>query len=388
MIRWLLLLGLGVLIGTGGQAASEPNVTTYAHMTAQLRADSARCPLIRIVSIGKSGGGRKDLWLVRIAAPSKDTSATIKLFVLCRQHGDEPASTEAVLSLIHRLANGSDPLLRRSLGHVALYLIPMVNPDGADANIRTNAVGADLNRDWGVFHQPETRAVAKAAALIHPNVVVDAHNWDGSDEYNADCIEVPRETQTALGRADHTLQQNAVRQLAACGYAVHPTAWGPDTDPYLAHRWFTRKSFLSLLVETHSGATIDRSDFQRRQGLYVALIHGLVDHYSTVYAVEKPRMEALEGASVGSGREAKLFDPVPTQKPLPAAAHQANSYAWLWALGVFGLALWGGKRVSDVGDPREAIVRLPGRYSVARKREGTETRARSGQRKPVSIPPR
>ncbi len=388
MIRWLLLLGLGVLFGTGGRAASEPNVTTYAHMTAQLRADAARCPLIRVVSVGKSAGGEKDLWLVRIAAPLKDTSATIKIFVLCRQHGDEPASTEAMLNLIHRLANGSDPLVRRSLNHVSLYLIPMVNPDGADANIRANAVGADLNRDWGVFHQPETRAAAKAAALIHPNVVVDAHNWDGSDEYNADCIEVPREMQTALGRADHSVQQNAVRQLAACGYAVHPTAWGPDTDPYLAHRWFTRKSYVSLLVETHSGIATDTSDFQRRQGLYVALIHGLVDHYSAVYAVEKPRLAALEGVSVAAGKEAELFAPTSAQKPLLVSVRQPNSYAWLWALGVFGVALWGGKKVSDVETSRSDIVRLPGRYSVARKREGTETRARSGQRKPVSIPPR
>jgi hypothetical protein len=290
--------------------------------------------------------------------------------------------------LIHRLANGSDPILRRSLDPVSLYLIPMVNPDGADANIRANAFGADLNRDWGVFHQPETRAVANAAAAIHPNIIIDAHNWDGYDEYNADCIEVPRETQTVLGRADHSVQQNAVRQLAACGYAVHPTAWGPDTDPHLAHRWFTGKSFLSFLVETHSGAATDTSDFQRRQGLYVALIHGLVEHYSTAYAVEKPRMEALEGPSVASDKELKLFDPTPTQKPFFVSARQPNSYIWLWALGVFGLALWGGKKATGDESATQVVVRLPGRYSVARKRDGTETRMRSGQRKPVSIPPR
>ena len=388
MIRWLLLMGLGVLMGTGGRAVSEPNVTTYARMTAQLRADAARCPLIRVVSVGKSASGRKDLWLVRIAAPTKDTSGTIKLFVLCRQHGDEPASTEAVLSLIHRLANGSDPLLRRSLGHVSLYLVPMVNPDGADANIRANALGADLNRDWGMFHQPETRAVANAVTAIHPSIIVDAHNWDGSDEYNADCIEVPRETQSALGRAGHSVQQNAVRQLAACGYVVHPTAWGPDTDLHLAHRWFTGKSFLSFLVETHSGAATDTNDFQRRQGFYVALIHGLVDHYSTAYAVEKPQIEALEGGSGVSGKEAKLFDLTPIQKPLFVSARLPNSYAWLWALGVFGLALWGGKKSVGGETPTQAAGRLPGRYSVARKCEGTETRIRSGQRKPVSIPPR
>ena len=388
MIRWLLLLGLGVLIGTDARVAAEPNVTSYARMTAQLQADAARCPLIRVVSVGKSAGGRKDLWLVRIADPAKETAAKIKLLVLCRQHGDEPASTEAILSLIHRLANGGDPLVRRSLGHVSLYLIPMVNPDGADVNTRASAAGADLNRDWGVFHQPETRAVAEAVTIVHPNLIVDAHNWDGSDEYNADCLEIPRETQTALGRADHGIQQNAVRQLAASGYALHPTAWGPDTDPHLAHRWFTGKSYLSLLVETHSGTTTNTNDFQRRQGLYVALIHGLVDHYSSAYLVERPRLEALEGLSVNSPKEAKLFAVSPFRKPALVSAPRPNSYAWLWALGVFGVALWGGKKAMGEDAPRQVVMRLPGRYSVARKREGTDTRARSGQRKPFSIPPR
>lgn len=386
-MRWLFLLGLGLLLGCGTRVEAEPNVTSYAGMKAQLQADATRCPLIRVTSIGKSVGG-KVLYLVRIADPSTDTAKTIKLFVLCRQHGDEPAATEAVLNMIHRLAKGSDPLLRRSLGHVSLYLIPMVNPDGADFNTRANAAGADLNRDWGVFHQPETRAVAEAVSSVHPNVIIDAHNWDGSDEYNADCLEVPRETETALGRADHRIQQNAVRQLAASGYALHPTAWGPDTDSRLAHRWFTGQSTLSLLVETHFGATTDTHDFQQRQGLYTALIHGLADHYSAAYAKEKPRLDMLEGTPPPPEREAKLFNPFPSRKPASPASRWPNSYAWLWALGVFGLALWGGKKAAGEESPGPIVVRPLGRYSRFRKREGTETKVRSGQRKPVSFPPR
>ncbi len=386
-MRWLLVLCLGLLLDCGVRVGAEPNVTSYDRMMTQLQADAARCPLIRVTSIGKSVGG-KALKLVRIADPSTDTAKTIKLFVLCRQHGDEPAATEAVLNLIHRLSKGSDPLLRHSLGHVSLYLVPMVNPDGGDLNRRANAAGADLNRDWGVFHQPETRAVAEAVSSIRPNLIIDAHNWDGSDEYNADCLEVPRETQTALGRADHRIQQDAVHQLAASGYALHPTAWGSDTDSRLAHRWFTGQSILSLLVETHFGATTDTHDFQQRQGLYVALIHGLADHYSAAYAAEKPRLDTLEGALPPPEREAQLFDPVPARKSTSPAAQRPNSYAWLWALGVFGLALWGGKKAAGEETPKQDVVRPLGRYSKLRKREGTETRVRSGQRKPVSFPPR
>ena len=325
-------------------AAAQPNVTPYARMTVQLKADAALCPLVRVASVGKSAKGGRDLWLVRLAGPGADTSQTIRVLVLCRQHGDEPASTEAVLGLIHRLAGGGDPALRAALSHVTLYLVPMVNPDGAEANTRASGVGADLNRDWGVFHQPETRAVARAAHLIRPSLVIDAHNWDGDDEYNADCLEVPREMATIQGNASHVLQRQAARDLAACGYPIHPTAWGADTDPRLAHRWFAHQNILSALVETHSGSPADATDFQQRQGLYAALIHGLVRRYSASYAAEKPRLDAMEGYAAGDAHEAALFPAsvVPALRHVPVLPH-GRSLVWLWAIGAYALALWGAR---------------------------------------------
>jgi len=399
-------------LGLALKSAAQPNVTSYARMTAQLHADASHCPMLRVASLGQSAKGRRDLWLVRLADPAADPTQTIRVLVLCRQHGDEPASTEAILGLIHRIAEGGDPALRASLAHVTLYLVPMVNPDGAEADTRGNGVGADLNRDWGVFHQPETRAVARAAHLLQPNLVIDAHNWDGDDEYNADCLEVPRETATGAGKDSHALQQQAVQDLAACGYSVHPTAWGADTDPRLAHRWFARQNILSALVETHSGSPADTSDFQRRQGLYAALLHGLVRHYAASYAAEKPRLDTLEGDTAGTIHEAELFPPLSQTASRPfLALTRGHSFAWLWAIGVYALALWGagrthpaasgspsrfGKGRSNQGKaflfPLSVSGRVPrnalrvcqcraggvGRYSLAKKRDGTDTKARSG----------
>ena len=161
--------------------------------------------------------------------------------VLCRQHGDEPASTEAVLGLLRRIAGGGDPTLRAELRRVTLYVVPMVNPDGATAGTRVNGAGADLNRDWGTFSQPETRAVAHAVALLRPHVIVDAHNWDGGDHYNANCVEVTRDADTPLAQAAQALQAAGVAQLQASGYTVAATSYGPDADPHLAHRWFTQQ---------------------------------------------------------------------------------------------------------------------------------------------------
>ena len=390
MTRTFWTVCLVLVLGGSLRAAAPPQnaplrVTSYAQMTADLDAEAKQSPLVRVVSIGKSAGGQRDLWLARLADPAADVGQTMRLLVLCRQHGDEPASTESVLRLIRSVASGGDPALRSELAHVTLYIIPMVNPDGAGAGTRVNHNHADLNRDWGLFKQPETRAVAKAAALIHPALVVDAHNWDGNDEYDADCIEIPREMESRPGRAIHAMQQQAVRDLAVSGYSVHPTAWGEDTDLHLAHRWFTHQNITSLLVETHYGSPANKADFERREGIYSVLIHSLARRYAAPWTLQASR----------STQEAKIFaaPAQPGTARLASAKPLLHSSRWLWAFGLYGLALWGmslrGRSALEADLPEPAVrKRPPARYSYSRKRDKTETISRSGHRKAVSLPPR
>ncbi len=343
-------------------------------MTARLQHDAHQSPLVRVVSLGTSASGTRQLWLVRIADPHADPAQTRRLLVLCRQHGDEPASTEALLRLIHGVVFGGDPALRSELSHVTLYVVPMVNPDGAGAGTRVNANGADLNRDWGVFDQPETRAVAAAAKSISPALVVDAHNWDGNDEYDADCLEIPREMESVRGRAAHVWQHQEVQDLAASGYAVHPTAWGDGSDPHLAHRWFLREGIASALVETHYGSPADRTDFERREGMYAALVHSLA------------RRPALAWTKQSSDtNEAALFPPpIAAGAVRRAASKPLHSSRWLWAFGLYALALWGMslRKLEKETRPK----RPPARYSYRSKRDKIETISRSGWRSAVSLP--
>jgi len=366
-ILWTTLFLLTAAVSA--QAAPPAPVTTPAQMTVRLKAEAAHSPLVHVVSLGKSAVGKRDLWLVRLADPAADTAKTTRLLVLCRQHGDEPASTEAMLHLIQGIASGGDPALRLELAHVTLYVIPMVNPDGAGAGTRVNGVGADLNRDWGFFTQPETRAVASAAKLIHPALIVDAHNWDGNDEYNADCIEIPREMETGPGRAAHQMQQQALRDLAACGYAVHPTAWGSDSNPHLAHRWFVHQNIPSLLVETHSGSPVNRADFERREGMYTALVHSLARHYAAPWMGKSPETE-----------EAALFPIPPTPKAVRrVAALPKHPFPWLWTAGLYGLALWGlalRRPANSLLARSGKVPRQTVRYSYPKKRLGAELSAR------------
>lgn len=331
-----------ILIACAAQAqASSSPVTSYARMAAMLQADAAHGGWLRLASAGQSGQGRR-LWVVRLSDPQSSAASAGRVLVMCRQHGDEPASTEAMLGLIHRVALGQDEFLRQKLSRVTLYIVPMVNPDGAEAGTRVNGADVDLNRDWGAFTQPETRAMAQVISIVRPDVVVDAHNWDGGDSLNTDCIEVSRTMLTPLGRAAHALQQQSVQTLTGAGYPVLSVGYGAERDPRLAHRWCTRQGMLSMLVETHAGSPQDTSDFLYRQEMYVALVETLARHYAASGGAER-KASQTSGAFLAA-REAALFSPVPS---LPGRRARETSQSpvrhlrgWLWALAAYGLALW------------------------------------------------
>ncbi|MFN2471366.1 MAG: penicillin-insensitive murein endopeptidase [Gaiellaceae bacterium] len=111
-------------------------------------------------AIGKSVRGR------RIHATTLgDSGAPRKLLAIGCIHGDECGGT-AVTRL----------LLRRSpLPRSAITVVHQLNPDGFVRRTRANARGVDLNRDFGRFSQPETRAVARLVRGLRPTVTVWFH---------------------------------------------------------------------------------------------------------------------------------------------------------------------------------------------------------------------
>jgi hypothetical protein len=84
------------------------------------------------------------------------------LVVLGRQHPPETTGSQALMGFVDRLA-ADTPLARRFRDEVFVVVVPVMNPDGVvEGNWRGNADGKDLNRDWGTFTEPETRAVRDA----------------------------------------------------------------------------------------------------------------------------------------------------------------------------------------------------------------------------------
>lgn len=82
------------------------------------------------------------------------------IVLIARQHPPEtPGGTIGFKAFYEELMS-NNTLAKEFRKQFNIYAFPLLNPDGADmGNWRHNANGADLNRDWVDFKQPETQVV-------------------------------------------------------------------------------------------------------------------------------------------------------------------------------------------------------------------------------------
>lgn len=104
-----------------------------------------------VSTIGKSVEGR-DITLLTIGTPEPHKK---NIWVIARQHPGETAAEWYIEGLIERLQSGKD--LSTFFDNAVLYIVPNMNPDGSyRGNLRTNAAGKDLNRQWNIWDNQET----------------------------------------------------------------------------------------------------------------------------------------------------------------------------------------------------------------------------------------
>lgn len=250
----VLFIVLSISVRAGAQKAPT---TTYSQMMAGLaslkEADAATGQgRLELVNLGKSVKG-KDIVMAVVADPEASREETKKLFVVCRQHGDEPAPTEAMLKLIRDLVLDNDPGAGEVLSQVSFYVVLMMNPDGADANKRRNANNVDLNRDWLNLSQPETRCVSDAIKSISPDVLIDQHEMSASST-RTDFVETVGPDSGAgeviVARSEELLKV-IIGMLRTHDMAVRTSKIEDRHEPRLAHRYFPlRADTDTFLFET------------------------------------------------------------------------------------------------------------------------------------------
>lgn len=130
-------------------------------------------PLARIERLGATVEGR-DLDLVSIGSAREKT-----IWIIARQHPGESMAEWFVEGLIDRLLDRADPVSRRLLEGAQFRIVPNMNPDGSvRGNLRTNAAGANLNREWmnpGMESSPEVFVVRGRMQATGVHAFIDVH---------------------------------------------------------------------------------------------------------------------------------------------------------------------------------------------------------------------
>lgn len=98
-----------------------------------------------------------------------------KILMWSQMHGNESTTTKALFDLFNWLQSG-DVVSTKWLANCTLYMIPMLNPDGAEAYTRENANGIDLNRDFLNLSQPESRALLDCFHTVEPDYCFNLHD--------------------------------------------------------------------------------------------------------------------------------------------------------------------------------------------------------------------
>lgn len=125
-------------------------------------------------------------------------------------HGNEPSSSEAALLTAYTLVASNSPEVLKYIENAVIMIDPTINPDGRDRHTqwansyqskpnvtdpqdtehnenwpggRTNHYWFDLNRDWLLAINPESRAKLKWYHEWYPNVVTDFHEMGSQSSY-------------------------------------------------------------------------------------------------------------------------------------------------------------------------------------------------------------
>ena len=134
----------------------------------------ASAPQVDVQNLGSTIEGR-DLNLVVVGSPA----ARKKIWVIARQHPGESMAEWFVEGLLEELTDAANPFAAKLRQEAVFYIVPNMNPDGAVlGNLRTNAAGANLNREWmspTIQSSPEVFLVREKIHATGCDLFLDVH---------------------------------------------------------------------------------------------------------------------------------------------------------------------------------------------------------------------
>ena len=271
-------------------------------------------------------------------------------------HGDEISSGDAaLLTAFHLLADRREST-RRMLEEIVVIIDPMQNPDGRDrfvnfhrenrgvapdpeplaaehlqrwAGGRFNHYLFDMNRDWFLQTQAETRARVATYLRWQPHVTIDAHEMGANSEYYFDPAADPI-LELITPKQREWFGKFGTRQGQRFDQFGFPYTTREEYDafyPGYGSTWPTLHGSIGILWEQAGarGLVINRED-ERKLHYHDGVRHHYVSSVSTVETAAAMRKELVNdfyeyrASAIVSGRDGPVRDYVLLAGSTPARA--------------------------------------------------------------------
>jgi len=153
----------------------------------QLIASFLLSPRVKYRSLGKTLDGQDMDMLVIGSSDSKETTPKKNCWIIARQHPGETMAEWFMEGWLSRITDPTDSVATQLLKEANFYVVPNMNPDGSRrGNLRTNAAGANLNREWltpTLEKSPEVFLVRQQMQKVGLDYCLDVHG-DEALPYN------------------------------------------------------------------------------------------------------------------------------------------------------------------------------------------------------------
>ncbi|WP_237275552.1 M14 family metallopeptidase [Tenacibaculum ovolyticum] len=212
-----------------------------------------------------------------------------RILIWSQMHGNESTGTKAVFDFLNFIKQYADnDIVSSILNNCSITIIPMLNPDGAEAYTRINANGVDLNRDAVDLSAKESKLLRKILDEFKPDFCFNLHDQrtifgvEGtknpatisflapSEEETREITSGRKETMNVIVSMNELLQQLIPNYIGRYTDEFYPTATGDN---------FQKLGYNTVLIEAGHYPNDYERELVRKYNFY-ALLQGIY-HIST-----------------------------------------------------------------------------------------------------------
>jgi hypothetical protein len=239
-------------------------------------------------------------------------------------HGDEMSGSDAALAMAYHLIASNDQNVKDMLKDLVILIDPIMNPDGRDRFInqqsqnrtttpslddqsllhtgfwpqgRTNHYYFDLNRDWILCTQPETRGRVKAAGEWHPQLFMESHEMGSQDSF---LFSPPRQPlnpnlPATLQKWWDVVSKDQAAAFDRFGWRYYTGEWNEEWYPGYTGSWGGYRGAIDMLYEqANIGADGVRHATGVIESYREAVHHQLVSSMANLATLRAHRVDILK----------------------------------------------------------------------------------------------